>query len=73
MSALVSITRPKSEAAAKMLISSLSFIQPVSKINLEGDILIRMHEADCKEEVEHNLDILCEASTIDFSYRFKIE
>ena len=74
MNALISIERPKDSMSNGMLESSLSFLQPMKHFTNHSDsILFRLYDLKDKEEMEDKLNYLCEASSVDFSYRYRIE
>ena len=70
-SCLVKIDLPKNELCKKMLLSSLSFIHPLKKLEETTDsILIKLFDCSSKEQMDHRLSVLCEASSVDFSYSY---
>jgi len=74
MNTLVIINQPKEEWAKKQLKSSAAFSLNPFKIMEEDNVKISIKLFDCntKEEMDHKLDCLAEASSIDFSYSYRI-
>lgn len=74
MNALISIERPKDSMSNEMLVSSLSFLHPMKHFtNYSDSIVIRLYDLRDEEEMNDKLNYLCEASSVDFSYRYRME
>ena len=73
-SAFVRIESPADSRAKQMLTSAFSFIQPMKVVDETSDFVsIRLFDCSSKEKMEERLDTLCEVSSIDFSYAYKME
>lgn len=74
MNALISIERPKDSMSNEMLVSSLSFLHPMKHFtNYSDSIVFRLYDLKDEEEMNDKLNYLCEASSVDFSYRYRME
>ena len=74
MNALISIERPEDSMSNGMLVSSLSFLHPMKHFTNQTDcILFRLYDLKDEEEMKDKLLYLCEASSVDFSYRYRME
>lgn len=70
-SAFVSINKFKNEFERNMLVSSLSFLHPMKVLrNDEQYVDFKLYDCDTKEKLNEKLDYLCEASSVDFGYRY---
>ena len=71
MAAFVRIEEIKEQHAHNMLVSSLSFIHPMKLVfQDETSIDIVLFDCDSKESLNDRLEHLCEASSVDFTYRY---
>ena len=74
MNALISIERPTDSMSNGMLESSLSFLHPMKHFtNITERIVFMLYDIKDKEEMDDKLLYLCEASSVDFSYRYRLE
>lgn len=74
MNVLISIERPKDSMSNGMLESSLSFLQPMKRFTNQLErIVFRLYDLKDKEEMNDKLNYLSEASSVDFSYNYRIE
>lgn len=68
---LLKINLPTDEFCKQMLLSSLSFIHPMKKLEETAEIvLIKLFDCSTVEQLNDKLLALCEASTVDFSYSY---
>ena len=74
MNALISIERPKDSMSNGMLESSLSFLHPMKHFTNQTErIVFKLYDLKDKEEMDDKLNYLSEASSVDFSYRYRLE
>ena len=79
MNAFVSIKTPEGKIVCSLgvlylkdqLIQSLSFIHPMKLIKADDESIdFKLFDVSTKKELDEKLEVLAEASSVDFSYRF---
>lgn len=79
MNAFISIETPKGKITCGLgvlyrkdqLVESLSFLHPMKIIKADDvSIDVKLYDVSTRQELDEKLEILAEASSIDFSYRF---
>lgn len=71
MKAIVYITEKLDSMQKGMLMSSLSFIHPMKVLD-RSMITFVLYDIECKDDVSDRLNVLCEASSVDFTFRYRM-
>lgn len=69
MSCFIAIKLPKDDYANNMLLVSLSFIHPIKRTQNPGEFL--MYDCNNEQQMHERLNHLCEASGVDFNFKYK--
>ncbi len=71
MKAIVYITEKLDSMQKGMLMSSLSFIHPMKVLD-HDNISFVLYDVESANDVSERLDVLGEASSVDFAFRYRI-
>lgn len=71
MKAIITIAENLEGMQRGMLLSSLSFVHPMKVLD-HDNISFVLYEVESVNDVLERLNILCEASSVDFAFRYMI-
>lgn len=67
----ISDTEELSSMQRGMLLSSLSFIHPMKVLD-KNIITFELYDVESADDISERLDVLCEASSVDFTFRYRM-